>query len=333
MLFPTSRYSNKTILSCFAAACLGLLLLMATNNASARLYKWIDENGNVSYSDKIPPQANQGSHSLLSDKGVTLKTREAQKTREEILRQQEIEQLRKQKEIVIRQQEASDKVLLKSFRTEEDLMLAREGKIRSVDNLINITRGNIKRFKDKLSQLQSKAAEQEKTGEVVSEKFMQDMEAIKRQINTSYASIANREDDKNKIREAYAVDIKRFRVLKKLNASETQQAEEQKVTELNTVFHCTEPDSCNQAWKKSIDYVKQHATTRVQLLGERIYMTQAPVADTDISLTVARIKDSKSEEEMIFLDQQCRRSLMGEEFCNQESVKDIKRNFISSISR
>ena len=320
---PGNIYSRLT-------AFLVALALLGTSGSAlaAKLYKWVDENGKVFYSDKIPPKANKGAHSQLNKKGVTIEKKEAEKTDEEILKEKELEALRKEKEAVIAKQKAQDRVLLKTFRSEDDMILARDGKIRSVDNYINITRGNIKRLKEKLSIMQSQAADLEKSGQKVSKKFLDEMDGIKRQINQSYSSIVSREQKKEQIRESYANDIRRFRVLKKLKANNQLEEEAQERAELNTVFLCTEINQCNLAWTRANEYVKAHATTKLQLLGEGIYMTRAPSVDEDISLTVARIKDKKTGDEKIFLDQQCRTTVQGQEFCKSETSKDLKRNFI-----
>jgi hypothetical protein len=307
---------------------LAFSLSFAGNAFAVKLYKWVDEDGKVFYSDKIPPKANEGAHSRLNEKGLTIEEKEAAKTADEIRKEQELEKLRKEKEAVIAKQKAQDRVLLKTFRSEDDMLLARDGKIRSVDNYINITRGNIKRLKEKLAIMQSQAADLEKSGKTVNQKFKDDMDAIKRQINQSYSSIVAREQNKEEIRGSYDNDIRRFRVLKKLKANNQLEAEAQERAELNTVFICPDINQCNLAWNKAIDYVKTHATTKLQLLGEGIYMTRAPTADEDVSLTVARIKNKKTQEEKIFLDQQCRTSILGQEFCKSEASKELKRNFI-----
>ena len=232
----------------------GLTLFLALTTAATadKLYKWVDENGNIYYSDKIPPKANKGAHSLLNEQGVTVENKGAPKTPEQIEEEQELERLRKEKELVIKKQQAKDKVLLKTFRSEDDLILARDGKLRSVDNYIEITKGNIKRFKDKLSIMQGRAAELEKAGKPVSKKFQDDMEAIKRQINQSYASIVSREQTKEDIRTSYQYDIDRFRILKKLNSSDGETAEENAEAELNTVFRCVDVIQCDEAWEKAV---------------------------------------------------------------------------------
>lgn len=311
-----------------------LTCLVCVPTAEAKkFYTWVDEDGNVHMSDRVPPEAIKGAHDVVNEKGIVVEKKSAAKTAEEIEKERELERLRKEKEAVIKRQEAKDQVLVRTFRSEDDLILARDGKLRSVDNYIEITKGNIKRFKDKLSIMQAQAADLEKTGQKVSKKFSDDMEGLKRQINQSYASIVAREQTKDDIRRSYQQDIERFRVLKKLSVNTEQEEQDRARAELNTVFACEDVIQCDEAWDRAISYVKEHATTRLQLLGPNIYMTSAPTEDLDVSLTVARIKDKETQVETIFLDQQCRISLLGEEFCESETSLAIKRDFLPTLYR
>ena len=70
--------------SLLAAAVICALISPAGAGA---LYKWVDENGNVRYSDKIPAnQAKQG-HSQLNSQGVVINTQEKAKTEAELAAQ------------------------------------------------------------------------------------------------------------------------------------------------------------------------------------------------------------------------------------------------------
>ena len=48
-----------------------LLLLLCSTVASASLYRWIDDNGKVYFSDKVPPAMSQKRHTSLNRFGIT----------------------------------------------------------------------------------------------------------------------------------------------------------------------------------------------------------------------------------------------------------------------
>ena len=47
-----------------------VLLVGIVGTAQAKLYRWVDEDGKVHYSDKVPPQAIQGEHTRLNERGI-----------------------------------------------------------------------------------------------------------------------------------------------------------------------------------------------------------------------------------------------------------------------
>ncbi len=320
---------NKSYFKVGFAGLLVLMLLLPLSVSTKKLYMWYDENGNPYFSDKVPPKENEKARTELNKKGRKVDEIGRAKTPEEIAKEKELERLRKEREAIIAKQQAQDAILLKTFRSEEDLVMARDGKIASLDNYINITKGNIKRFKSKLSGLQAEAAQAEKAGKTVGQGLQEEMDSIKRQITKSYSSIITREQNKEVIRQDYNNDIRRFRTLKKLSASDDLDQEEKERAELNTVYICEDVNTCNLVWEKAKEYVENNATTKLQLTGEGIHMTRGPKEDNDISLTVARIIDKNTQEERIFLDQQCRTSsTKGIEFCKSEASLKIKRNFL-----
>ena len=59
-----------------------LLFVLAPSDSDAKkkLYKWVDENGNVSYSDQMPPKQIKKAHEEISDHGVVLEKHAKAKT-------------------------------------------------------------------------------------------------------------------------------------------------------------------------------------------------------------------------------------------------------------
>lgn len=331
LLTPKFDMSNPSVR---LGTLLGVIMLATLPMTShAKLYKWVDENGNVQYSDKLPPQANQGAHAVMSEKsGRQVESKGAAKTPEEIAQEQELERLRKIQEELVKKQKAEDEVLLKTFRSEDDLVRARDAKISTLDNHITITQGNLNRFKSQLTSLQSRAAAQEKAGKNVDAKINEDIKALERQIDSGYASILKREQAKQEIVEEYDRDIQRFRTLKKIDEPKSKAAISKSVLPLQTVYQCTSEDDCEQIWENAIEFVKKNSETSLQLVGNNLYMTKSPETDDQISLTVTRIKDSESGMEKVFLDQQCRTTENGKAFCGSEKSKAMKASFIPSIT-
>ena len=310
-----------------------LSLLLAPPILSAKLYKWVDENGEVHYSDKVPSQYQKGAHSELDKRGIQRKQVDAAKTKEEIAKEQELERLRAEQQRLIEEQWKEDQVLLRTFRSEDDILMTRNGSITAVDVTIQVTRSNIRRMKFKLAEMQQRAAQIERQGRAVSQKQLQSIESTRRQLKESYTAIIRQEQKKEVIRTKAASDLDRFRKLKKLNEENKSPVEELKpFSLLDTVVVCENDAQCDSAWKKAEKYVRKHASTRLQILSGSIIMTAAPVSDKEISLTVSRIIEKDQPGAKLFLDLQCRATKEGKALCATPEMEEIRMGFRTFLS-
>ena len=101
-------------------------MAMITTPASARWYKWVDENGNISYQDQPPPSNFEESSQVLNEHGVTLQTIPSKQEQIELDRQQAIVDERRQR----------DDALLKAFPTEYDLTSTRDKRVVHIDGAV-----------------------------------------------------------------------------------------------------------------------------------------------------------------------------------------------------
>ena len=91
------------------ALLLSFALVVALGSATVfaqgmQLYRWVDEQGNVNYTDKIPASQAEKGHVELSEDGMRVRTIPPAKTAEEIQRERELERLRAQQQRLIDQQ-------------------------------------------------------------------------------------------------------------------------------------------------------------------------------------------------------------------------------------
>ncbi|MEJ1397702.1 MAG: DUF4124 domain-containing protein, partial [Candidatus Sedimenticola sp. (ex Thyasira tokunagai)] len=117
------------------------LLIACIGTADAgRLYRWVDDQGKVHYSDHVPTEHSRSARSQLDERGLEVKRTEAAKSAKEIAREKELKKLREEQQRLIERQRAKDQVLLRTFRTEDDILMARNGKLTSIDTMIMIIR-------------------------------------------------------------------------------------------------------------------------------------------------------------------------------------------------
>ncbi len=310
-----------------ALICLGLLLFNSSL-AAAKLYRWVDDEGRVHYSDRVPAEVAGKARSQLNEQGLEVKKVEAAKTPEEIAREKELKRLRAEQKRLIEEQRAKDRVLLRTFRTEDDILMARNGKLAAIDVIIQVARSNIRRLKLKLADMQANAADLERRGEVISRRYLDEIESTRQQLKEGYASIIREERQKEVIRQKFSQDLQRFRKLKNLREEQSRAVDEpRRRSLLDTVVLCNDEPTCNRAWQQAERYVRKHATTRLQMLSDSIIMAAAPLTDKDISLTVSRIRKPGRPGAELFMDLQCKNSPRGNALCQSEEVERIRLGF------
>ena len=303
----------------------------------ARLYKWVDANGTVHYSDSLPPEAVIKPHEKLDKRGLVIERTGRAKTPEEIAREQELKRLREKQQRLLEEQKAKDKVLLNTFRTEDDIILARDGKLATYDAQIRIAYANIERLKAWLETQKKKAAAQERKGKQVPAKLLAEIKNTRQQIKANYESILRQERDKEFIRKKYAADLARFRELKALKRS--SQEEEQDTSRarsdaiVETVIVCDDKIDCEATWKQAKAYARKYATTRTYVDTNKMFMTQPPKKKEDLSITVSRLRPEANKPEIIFLDVACVKQVASETWCETEAAKRIRTEFRQAVTR
>ena len=226
-------------------------LVVALGNATVcaqgtQLYRWVDEQGNVNYTDKIPASQAEKGHVELSEDGMRVRTVPPAKTAEEIQRERELERLRAQQQRLIDQQKAEDRVLLRTFRNTDDLIMVRDGKLSALDVMIQVTKGNVRRQQDWLTHLRTEAAELERAGEPVTEQLQDRIAAAERSLNQAMGTILERERQKQEIRETFARDLKRFQQLKDIPEEAPREEQSQQPSELANLIECRDKAECER---------------------------------------------------------------------------------------
>ncbi len=196
-----------------------LLCAVSFPLVASTLYKWVDENGKIRYSDRLPPNQSQRGHQRLSPQGVVLSTKNAAKTPAEIaieaeakrkLDEQQLEEAR-----IKRIEDHQDRVLLLSFSSEEEIEHARDNRMESIDSVILLIESSLEITQGKLDTLQHKADNNftSKDKEVPGG-LAQKIEHFERKVEIRNAQMEGKQLEKEKLRQRYELDLERFRSLK-----------------------------------------------------------------------------------------------------------------------
>ena len=199
---------------------LGLCAVMlVSQSVQAGLNKWVDEEGQVHYGDRVPAKYLKKDREILNDQGVVVKKYKARLSREDLLNKRkqtaaQAEQSRKKK--MQQEQEAlHDRVLLETFTTERDIVMARDARVDAVQSQISLTETNIQSYESRLQEVKKRIAAIEASKRKVPENLRKEQVSISRQLETYYQYVETKASEKQKIIADFDRDIKRFRVLRK----------------------------------------------------------------------------------------------------------------------
>jgi hypothetical protein len=188
-------------------------LLSGSEVLAERIYKWVDENGEIQYGDRVPPRYATTERSVINDQGRTVKVYEAPKSPEEKAEAHALAKQRAEEKKIAEQQAVRDHSLLSTYSSEEDMLMARDSKVASVETLIQLTKSRLDSMQKRLNELTDEAAEFERSGKKLPEGLVNQMKNIKEQIENNDDFLKNKQTEKEQIAIKFDEDIKRYREL------------------------------------------------------------------------------------------------------------------------
>ena len=309
-----------------------LLFIISNGSVAAGLFRWIDDQGNVFYSDKVPPRHSKLRHEVLDKDGKVIGTVQREMTPEEFMRAQTMKKLKGQEKGLLSEQAARDRVLLRTFRSEKDMVDAYQRKIATIDVLIRLEQANIKRLTDQLEVQRKQAAQLDRDGKKVPKKLIGEIQSTQQHLTGFDKKIASYEQEKEVIQGKHERELHRFRVLV---ADKDQPVDDTYTATLpasegdNSIpglVKCGDEGRCSEAWKAAKLFVERYSTTALTINTAQILKTAEPAEDDDISLTVSKLV-SKTARQRLFLNVYCNKSDIGKALCNSEKVRVILASF------
>lgn len=184
---------------------------------------WTNKDGVRECGDIVPPEYAQGALEEKSASGVVVRKQAPSKTPAEIAaeRERRVAEARAQAaaEELARKQAAADRVLLHTFSSEDDLLLARDGQLTNLESVIKVTESHVKKLDKSLDQMIGQAADIEKRGRKVPGKLAANIANVRGQIVEQNNFIAEKRAEQDLIRAKFAADIARFRELRAQQAA------------------------------------------------------------------------------------------------------------------
>ncbi len=173
-------------------------------------YRYRDDSGTLHIGYSVPPEFVIHGYEVLNDRGRVVDV----VLPKEILDERAAKMLKEaEARHQIELQRSKDEALLRYYSVPEDIERVRKRKLDEFDNFIEIQKGNITTYKNKVADLQGQAANLERTGQKVPEKILQTLDTLELKIKDAEQAIAAKESEKEQVRMAFQEDIKRLKFL------------------------------------------------------------------------------------------------------------------------
>jgi hypothetical protein len=188
-----------------------IVAILVCSPAQAQLYRWVDADGKVSYSDKIPPQATGLGHAELNKQGTTVKVAPPAKTAAELLAERDAILKKQQLETEAKYQAALEQNLLDTYSSVNDLVTTYESRL-------NLQKSNLGQLREIRAKVATELAKQK--DKLAKSKDKDQKQTLEGFIKTSEKDLANYDQaiqqglaETLKITEQYNFDKKRLEEL------------------------------------------------------------------------------------------------------------------------
>lgn len=199
-------------------------LVVALPVSAGKLYKWVDEKGNVHYSDCVPPEAAKLAREEKNQDGVTVKEVARAKIEEELAAEAAQRVKDEEARKIAEAQAQADRALMLSYTTEDDLLRAREQELGVIEANMATAKLTIASQEKNLSDLLAHAADFERNKKPVPQAVTDSIAHVRAQIEAQQKTLKEREGSKDTVHNEYEAKLLRWRELSAKNAKDAAAA-------------------------------------------------------------------------------------------------------------
>lgn len=176
-------------------------------------YKWRDAEGNLHYSDALPPDAGVRGYDVISGQGLLIKRVEAALSPEAQAAAKADATRQRQSQEETARHAREDQQLLAANPTETDLLNSQKQQLQMIEQNISSARIGLQSQERSLADLLGRAAEFERTEKPIPAKLAGQIGDTRKQIEAQHALIDRRIKERETVRADFAAEIDRYRAL------------------------------------------------------------------------------------------------------------------------
>lgn len=200
-----------------------VVLISCSFAAQAKMYKWVDEKGQIHFGDRIPSKYLVKEHDELNDRGMVTKHAKAAKSAEQKAEEKRLEQERVQAELDTKRKQQRDRILLDTYTTERDLIMARDSRLDAINSQINLAVSIINDSNDKTASLEQQVEKLKNAGRDVPADLYNQIKNNKEQVAVHSKVMENHKKRRDEISAQFNDYIERFNALKEEQRQQRQQ--------------------------------------------------------------------------------------------------------------
>jgi len=206
---------KPAVITVFLVAAMSVSAFAAEHD---RVYRWVDEDGQVHYGDSIPPEYSDLPKQVLNEHAVTVQHLEGRKTEEQLVAEAKARELEMQKELQLR----ADKALLATYLSVEEIVMHRDRRIELFQAQARVTELYLRNLERRLAKLKREAARYRPYSEdpdapLINEDLVADINETQSTIARHQKNLLKFQEDEQQIVARFEGDINRFKALKGLD--------------------------------------------------------------------------------------------------------------------
>ncbi len=185
-------------------------------NAEAKLYKWVDKNGQTHYGETIPPEYANSDTKVLEKNRVT--------DRKDGFDKQQQEESKIDPEVAKAAREAKrhDEALVNTYSNEKEIDLARDRNLLQVEARINSYSTLLKSAQVSLADLRKESDDLTKQNRKIPPSLTEDLAEAEARVTKLQKDLDTSQKESETVKAHYEADKQRYRELKGVPASGTK---------------------------------------------------------------------------------------------------------------
>lgn len=209
---------RRALVCLLPALCLawaGPVLAEAKGSNQKKVYRWVDDKGQVHYGNAVPPEYARTDREVVNRHGVAVKKIEGDITEAEA--REQAETARRLKEAAARRQR--DNVLMQSYLSVAEIEMLRDRRVDILDSQISVQGQYIEDLEKKLTKLLVQSnnfapKNKKPNAKPLPENMAEDIKRTGSDIRTANANLERTRLERQKLLDQFAADIQRFKELK-----------------------------------------------------------------------------------------------------------------------